>query len=375
MRGRDRTAPPGRPPARAAGRRHDAAGDPPDLDDAPPDFADDPRDLADEAGDDPGDDRDAALADDIEQRIDVHAEMLTNRLRKRARHLRKWAQRSGVTCYRLYDRDIPEIPLIVDWYDGRLYLSRYERRREYTLVWTEAMATAAGAALDVPAHAIYLKERRRQRGTAQYEPLDRSGERFIVREGDCRLWVNLRDYLDTGLFLDHRDTRLRVGREARGKRFLNLFCYTAAFTVHAAVGGAVETESVDLSHTYLDWAHDNLALNDVAGPAHRLVREDVFSYLRHARPGFDLAVLDPPTFSNSKMMDDVLDVQRDHVQLINGTLALLRPGGVLYFSTGFRRFKLDAARIRAATLDDITEQSTPEDFSGQRPHRCWRLVK
>jgi 23S rRNA G2069 N7-methylase RlmK/C1962 C5-methylase RlmI len=352
MRARDRSAPsPGRPPDPRTQR------------------ADDPGDV-----DDPGD-PDAPGDDDVEQRIDVHAEMLANRLRKRARHLRKWAQRSGVTCYRLYDRDIPEVPLIVDWYDSRLYLARYERRREYTLAWTEAMAAAAGAALGVPEHAIYLKERRRQRGTAQYEPLDRSGERFVVREGDCRLWINLRDYLDTGLFLDHRDTRARVASEARGARFLNLFCYTGAFTVHAAVGGAIETESVDLSHTYLDWAHDNLALNGVAGPAHRLVRDDVFSYLRQARPGFDLAVLDPPTFSNSKMMDDVLDIQRDHVQLINGTLALLRRGGVLYFSTGFRRFKLDAARVRAAALDDITDQTTPEDFRGQRPHRCWRLVK
>ncbi len=361
MRDRDRSAPPGRfpdPPAhRADGPEY---GDHPDDDPADP--------GADSASGDPG-------AHDIEQRIDVHAEMLTNRLRKRARHLRKWAQREQVSCYRLYDRDIPEVPLIVNWYDGRLYLARYQRRREYSLTWLEAMATAAGAALGVPEHSIYLKERRRQRGTAQYEAMDRSGERFIVPEGQCRLWVNLRDYLDTGLFLDHRDTRLRVAREARGTRFLNLFCYTAAFTVHAAAGGAVETESVDLSHTYLDWAEDNMTLNGMGGPAHRFVRDDVFNYLHNARPGFDLAVLDPPTFSNSKMMEDVLDVQRDHVQLINGTLALLRPGGVLYFSSGFRRFKLDDASIRTRTIDDITEQTTPEDFRGQRPHRCWRLVK
>jgi 23S rRNA G2069 N7-methylase RlmK/C1962 C5-methylase RlmI len=365
MRGRDRSAPPGRPDLPA--HRARGPGDADDGDDGH-DPDDDPGDASDSGSGDPG-------ADDIEQRIDVHAEMLTNRLRKRARHLRKWAAREQVSCYRLYDRDIPEVPLIVDWYDGRLYLARYERRREYSLTWLEAMATAAGAALGVPEPSIYLKERRRQRGAAQYEPMDRSGERFIVREGQCRLWVNLRDYLDTGLFLDHRDTRLRVAREARGGRFLNLFCYTAAFTVHAAVGGAVETESVDLSHTYLDWAHDNMTLNGMDGPAHRFVRDDVFAYLRSARPGFDLAVLDPPTFSNSKMMDDVLDVQRDHVQLINGTLALLRPGGVLYFSTGFRRFKLDDASIRTRTIDDITEQTTPEDFRGQRPHRCWRLVK
>lgn len=311
----------------------------------------------------------------MEQRAGEHAEMLANRLRKRARHLGLWAQRQGVTCYRVYDRDIPEIPLIVDWYDGRLYVARYERRREYPSAWVQAMLAAAAGALGVPEDAVYLKERRRQRGSAQYERLDRTGERFIVREGRCRFWVNLRDYLDTGLFLDHRDTRVRVGHEAAGARFLNLFCYTGAFTVHAAVGGARETVSVDLSHTYLDWARDNLALNRVSGSAHALVREDVLVFLRHARPGFDLAVLDPPTFSNSKKMRDVLDIQRDHVRLIDATLALLRPGGVLYFSTGARHFKLDRERLRATAIDDVTEQTTPEDFRGRRPHRCWRLVR
>jgi 23S rRNA G2069 N7-methylase RlmK/C1962 C5-methylase RlmI len=176
-------------------------------------------------------------------------------------------------------------------------------------------------------------------------------------------------------FLDHRDTRLRLGREAAGARFLNLFCYTGAFTVHAAAGGARETVSVDLSHTYLDWARDNLELNGITGPAHHLVREDVLVFLRHARPGFDLAVLDPPTFSNSKKMHDVLDIQRDHVPLVNATLALLRPGGVLYFSTGARHFKLDQGYLRAAAIEDVTEQTMPEDFRGRRPHRCWRLVR
>jgi 23S rRNA (guanine2445-N2)-methyltransferase / 23S rRNA (guanine2069-N7)-methyltransferase len=337
----------------------------------------------DDIGTDTETDIDTEIEIDMEQRAGEHAEMLANRLRKRARHLRKWAQRAGVTCYRLYDRDIPEIPLIVDWYEGRLYVARYERRREVPPAWVEAMLAAAATALDVPREAVYLKERRRQRGSAQYERLDRSDERFVVREGGCRLWVNLRDYLDTGLFLDHRDTRVRVGREAAGARFLNLFCYTGAFTVHAAVGGAIETVSVDLSRTYLDWAEDNLALNGCAGPEHHqehhakhhMVREDVFTFLRHARPGFDLAVLDPPTFSNSKKMRDILDIQRDHVELVNATLALLVPDGVLYFSTGARQFKLDAERLRATAIEDITEQTTPEDFRGRRPHRCWRLIK
>lgn len=319
--------------------------------------------------------RDAADTGATEALIATHAEMLANRLRKRARHLRRWARREGVSCYRLYDRDIPEIPLSVDWYEGRLHIAHYQRRRDHGEAWISAMVEAAGEAMSVPRDRIHVKERRRQRGAAQYERVDRSEERFVVREGDCRFLVNLRDYLDTGLFLDHRLTRARVAGEARGARFLNLFCYTGAFTVHAAAGGARETVSVDMSRTYLDWARDNLALNGFRGAAHHLVRADVLAYLREARPGFDLAVLDPPTFSNSKKMRDVLDIQRDHAGLVNGTLALLRPGGVLYFSTGARRFQLDQARIRASAIDDITAQTIPEDFRGQRPHRCWRMVR
>ncbi|ACY18211.1 class I SAM-dependent methyltransferase [Haliangium ochraceum] len=308
--------------------------------------------------------------------IASHAEMLGNRLRKRARHLRKWARRRGVSCYRLYDRDIPEIALAIDLYGERVHIASYRRRRDYGPAWRAAMAQATADALGVERELVYLKERRRQRGSAQYERLERSRERFAVREGACELWVNLRDYLDTGLFLDHRDTRARVAAEAEGTRFLNLFCYTGAFTVHAAAAGARQSVSVDLSHTYLDWTRDNLELNGLDTDAHRQVREDVFTYLHGERLAFDLAVLDPPTFSNSKKMRDVLDIQRDHVELIARTLDLLVPGGVLYFSTGYRRFKLEREALRGARrIDDITAETTPEDFRGHRPHQCWRLVR
>lgn len=307
--------------------------------------------------------------------VAAQADMLGNRLRKRVRHLRKWARREGVHCYRVYDRDIPEIPLAIDWYQGRLHLARYRRNLDPGPGWIEAMAGAAGAALEVPRERIYIKERARQRGTAQYERVDRQGERFTVDEDGHRFLVDLGDYLDTGLFLDHRLTRARVAGEARGTRFLNLFCYTGSFTVYAAAAGARETVSVDMSRTYLDWAHDNMVENRLAGPAHRFVRADVDVYLDQARPGFDLAVLDPPTFSNSKKMQGVLDIQRDHVALINRTLGLLRPGGVLYFSTNHRRFKLDEARIRARDLADITRETIPEDFTDARIHQCWRLVR
>ena len=324
--------------------------------------------------------------------------MLANRLRKRARHLRKWARREKVTCYRLYDRDIPEIPLSIDWYEGHLYVAVYRHRdgdasddrgdgQDSSTQWVDAMARAAGRALEVPDDRLYVKERQRQRGSRQYERLDRSGQELIVSEGGHRFLINLRDYLDTGLFLDHRMTRARIQAEAAGRRFLNLFCYTGAFTVYAAAGGAASTVSVDLSPRYLAWGKRNVELNELAGPQHQWIRADVVDSLRSGTfPGgdprpFDLALLDPPTFSNSKKMAGVLDVRRDHPALIAGTLALMRGGGALYFSTNARRFRLDEASIDAASIEDLDGPKSPgpgtipPDFDRRSPHRCFRIVK
>lgn len=299
----------------------------------------------------------------------VAAEMFGNRLRKRARHLRKWARREGVTCFRVYDRDIPEIPLAVDIYEDHLHVSEFA---DCDPAWTDAMVAVAQDALGVTGTA-HVKRRERQKGLQQYERVDDAGERVIVREGGYRFYVNLGDYLDTGLFLDHRLLRARVGAESAGKRVLNLFCYTGAFTVYAAGGGASSTVSVDLSNTYLRWARDNLQLNGLDG---ELRRADALALLddppRDLEP-FDLVVLDPPTFSNSKKMRDVLDVQRDHPRLINGALRLLRPGGALYFSTNHRRFRLEPARLATPRVEDITAATTPPDFP--RAHRAWRLVR
>jgi 23S rRNA (guanine2445-N2)-methyltransferase / 23S rRNA (guanine2069-N7)-methyltransferase len=308
----------------------------------------------------------------------TQAEMLANRVRKRARHLRKWAQRQGVTCYRLYDRDIPEIALAIDWYEGHLHISRYRRERDDAEPpqWLTIMAEAAAGALDLPAGRVHIKERQRQRGPSQYQRLGDSDVFMVVSEGGHRFAVNLDDYLDTGLFLDHRLTRARVEREAAGARFLNLFCYTGAFTVYAAAGGARETLSVDLSNRYLDWAWKNLELNGLAGPAHRLVRADAREHVRRPpRQLFDLAVLDPPTFSASKKMQGTLDIKRDQRELINHTLGWLRRGGVLYFSTNARRFKLDHEAIDAAAIEDISAATTSEDFSAHPGHRCWRITR
>jgi len=307
----------------------------------------------------------------------AQAEMLANRLQKRSRHLAKWGRRTGVSCYRLYDCDIPEIPLVIDWYEGRLHVSAYARAGDAVRddAWLDELASAASSALGVAREDTFAKRRAGQPGAAQYRRLGNERAVFTVREAGLRFHVNLSDYVDTGLFLDHRETRARVGREAAGKRFLNLFCYTGAFTVHAASGGAIATTSVDLSKTYLEWAGENLRLNALAGPQHELVRADALEFLARETGPYDLAVLDPPTFSNSKKMRGALDLQRDHAALVNATLRRLVPGGVLWFSTNFRRFKLDEAALEAAAIEDVSRATLPEDFPDPRTRFCWRIVK
>jgi len=307
-----------------------------------------------------------------------HAEMLRNRLVKNARHLRRWARREQVSCYRVYDRDIPEVPLVIDWYDGHLVVAARLREDERERAgWLEALVAVAAAALEVPAAQVHLRRRERLRGGEARHQAAR-GRSLIVVEAGLRYQVDLDGHLDTGLFLDHRPLRRRIAAEAGGRRFLNLFCYTGAFTVCAAAGGAASSASVDLSHTYLERARANLELNRLDHAEHRLHQADVLRFLDeppYPPRSFDLAVLDPPTFSSSKRMDDVLDVQRDHRWLLERTLALLSPGGELYFSTNRRHFRLDADRLPVATIDDITEQTIPPDFRDRRVHRCWRLVR
>jgi 23S rRNA G2069 N7-methylase RlmK/C1962 C5-methylase RlmI len=308
---------------------------------------------------------------------EAQAEMLANRLRKRSRHLAKWARRADVSCYRLYDCDIPEIPLVIDWYEGRLHVSAFARASDPVRddAWLEAMARAAASALGVAREDTFAKRRAGQAGAKQYDRLGDARAVFTVTEAGLRFRVNLSDYVDTGLFLDHRETRVRVGREAAGKRFLNLFCYTGAFTVHAAAGGARATTSVDLSKTYLDWASENLRLNGLDRPEHELVRADASEFRERDTGPYDLAVLDPPTFSNSKKMRGELDLQRDHPRLVNATLRRLVPGGVLWFSTNFRRFKIDLPALEATSIEDVSRATLPEDFPDPRTRYCWRMVR
>ena len=309
------------------------------------------------------------------------AEIFRNRLAKRARHLRRWPTRRGITCYRLYDRDIPEVPLVVDRYEDYLHITEYERPHEHTPAehgdWLDLMARTVGEVLEIPRTQIFLKKRSRQRGTQQHEQVDEKKKVVTVAEGDLKFQVNLSDYVDTGLFLDHRTTRSLVRESAEGCRFLNLFGYTGAFTVYAIDGGAAKTTTVDLSQTYLDWTARNLAFNGMQGPPHRMIRSDAMTFLEGLPldTRFDLAVVDPPTFSNSKRTDTFWEVQRDHVALLNRVLEVLVPGGILFFSTNFRQFKLNESAIEHATVREISRQTVPEDFRNKRIHRCWRMVR
>ena len=307
------------------------------------------------------------------------AKMFANRLRRKARHMRRWPSR-GVTCYRVYNRDIPEIPLAVDLYEGRVHVAEYDRPHDRTIAehadWLDLMIGTIAGVLEVPREDIHLKRRRKQKGPDQYDKVSDARNVFNVREGGLVFEVNLSDYLDTGLFLDHRITREMVRQESSGKRMLNLFAYTGAFSVYAADGGAASTTTVDRSNTYLAWARRNMVANGLEGPQHRFERADAMEFVRSRRGGehYDLAVVDPPTFSNSKEFPGAFDVQRHYGQLLPATARLMPAGGVIYFSTNFRQFKFEPAALPGLEALDISRQTVPEDFRNQRIHRCWRLI-
>ncbi|NOY43739.1 MAG: bifunctional 23S rRNA (guanine(2069)-N(7))-methyltransferase RlmK/23S rRNA (guanine(2445)-N(2))-methyltransferase RlmL [Planctomycetes bacterium] len=308
------------------------------------------------------------------------AEEFANRLRKRARHLRRWPTKRGITCYRLYERDIPEVPLVVDRYEDALHIAEFERPHERTAAehadWLDHMVRTAAKVLEIPRKSVYLKHRTRQTGTTQYERVNDEKSVRHVHEDGLMFQVNLSDYLDTGLFLDHRITRKIVREAASGAKFLNLFAYTGSFTVYAAAGGAAKTTSVDLSSNYLDWAEENLRLNNFTGDQHRLVRRDAKVFLESLAKDeqFDLAVVDPPTFSNSKRLENDWDVQNDHHTLLNLLIPHMTPGGVIFFSTNSRRFKLNEASLAGVDIHEISRQTVPEDFRNKRIHRCWRMI-
>lgn len=321
------------------------------------------------------------------------AQSVANRIAKNRRHLGKRLERDGISCYRIYDADIPEYAAAIDVYtavgrDGAkqpgeafpqtwLHVQEYAAPREIPEhVARERLAElvrAAEAGFGLPRHRIALKTRQRGKGGSKYGRFDGRGEFLVVEEGGLRFRVNLFDYLDTGLFLDHRPLRVRIGGMARGRRVLNLFCYTATASVHAAAGGAASTTSVDLSATYLEWATRNFTLNGLGGPAHRLVQADAMEWLRHDRGRYDLVFVDPPTFSNSARAGD-FDVQRQHVELLELCARRLAPGGRVLFSNNLRRFRLDSEALAAFVVNDITPSTLPPDFArNPRIHQAFEL--
>jgi 23S rRNA (guanine2445-N2)-methyltransferase / 23S rRNA (guanine2069-N7)-methyltransferase len=306
------------------------------------------------------------------------AQMFANRLIKNNRNLNNWRKKTGVTCYRLYDADLPEYSVAIDIYANWAHVQEYAAPKtidpDKAEMRLKEILEVIPAVLSVPANHIILKQRTRQKGKSQYEKHDARHEFLTVEENGAKYRVNLRDYLDTGLFLDNRLLRAHIQSLAKDKRFLNLFCYTATATVAAGLGGAKNSVSVDLSKTYLDWARQNFALNGMSTSLHYLVHDDCLEWLKDNQKTFDLILLDPPTFSNSKRMDDVLDVQRDHVWLINKTMQHLSKNGVLIFCTNARKFKLEAEMLAEYAIKNISAQTIDMDFKrNPNIHQCWEI--
>ena len=312
--------------------------------------------------------------------------MFRNRLTKVFRHISRQAKRLGVSCYRVYDHDLPEFPFCIEIYEDKLYVAEYKRYHGLTEEqyddWIRKSIAVMSEVFHVHPEYIFLKQRKVKSGrTDQYRKTAEEKNEFVVKENNLKFIVNLSDYLDTGLFLDHRVTREIVKKESGSKKVLNLFCYTGSFSVCAAAGGASEVVSVDLSKTYLEWAERNMHLNGYTtnsplGDGGKYVHADVMKYVE-ALPSnyFDIVILDPPTFSNSQRMDEFLDIQRDHVKLINDSLNGLKKDGILYFSTNSRKFILDNDKIKAGTIKDITKATTPFDFEGKLFRWSFRIQK
>ncbi|MEH6589769.1 MAG: bifunctional 23S rRNA (guanine(2069)-N(7))-methyltransferase RlmK/23S rRNA (guanine(2445)-N(2))-methyltransferase RlmL [Halioglobus sp.] len=307
------------------------------------------------------------------------SQMFANRIRKNKKRLSRWLKRENIECYRLYDADMPEYAVAVDVYADHLHVAEYQAPKEIEPETAEKrlqeVVMALPEATGVAPAAIAYKQRQRQRGSKQYEKEDSRDELITVSEGGVRVLVNLHDYLDTGLFLDHRPLRQRLGRESAGKDFLNLFCYTGVATLHAAKGGARSTTNVDLSNTYINWLRKNLAVNGLDETRNTLVQADCLKWIEDCEQRFDLVLLDPPSFSNSRRMDDSFDVQRDHGPLLRSAMNLLRHNGSLYFSNNRRSFILDEELGDEFLIENISSETIDPDFErNQKIHQCWKLT-
>ena len=329
----------------------------------------------------------------VKTKTDLQAEMLFNRLQKRFRHLKKWAKRINTNAFRLYDRDIPEIPLVLDYYaggvSGYLYDRPYEKDERKERFWLGEMKKTISSVLQIQEENIFLKERKRQRGKGQYEKFLDKGFLIDVYENGITFRVNLSDYLDTGLFLDRRKLRVIIQNESRGKKVLNLFCYTASFSIYSALGGAEYIDSVDLSNTYLDWAQSNFELNNLKAHrissfenaryfSYRLIRDDVFSFIARAKKEkrlWDIIILDPPSFSNSKKMFGTLDLRRDYKELILESVSCLNKNGILWFSANVKNFSLVKDEFPNLNIQDMKNSIIDEDFRCKKIPSCYRIMQ
>jgi 23S rRNA (cytosine1962-C5)-methyltransferase len=304
-----------------------------------------------------------------------------NRLSKVYKHIGKIARKQNLTCFRVYDIDLPEFPFIIDVYKDMIYVAEYKSKHKLSEedydTWLNTSLEIIQEVFEVEKENVFLKLRERQKGEQQYAKLNKEKKELIVDENGLSFIVNLSDYLDTGLFLDHRLTRQKVKEIAKDKSVLNLFSYTGSFTVYAASGGANKITTVDLSKTYINWAKRNLTYNKLYDDTkHEFLQTDVLQYLKTVEPkSYDLIILDPPTFSNSKRMEDILDIQRDHVTIINQCLDILADNGILIFSTNYRNFILDIEKLATQKIKDITKQTTPFDFEGKLKRKCYWIEK
>ncbi len=300
--------------------------------------------------------------------------MIKNRLEKNFKKLKSWAERHQIEAFRLYDRDIPEYPYIVDIYKDHFLIYDKSDLRDKDKNHLPHVQEALKALFKCDDSQVVVKKRERQEGLKQYEKLDAKEDTFVIRESQALIKVNLYDYLDTGLFLDHRPMRQKVFKTVQGKRFLNLFCYTGSVSVFAALGGA-RTTSVDMSQTYLRWAQDNFQLNNIDLGNHSFINADVLEWLRAQKNSntFDVIFLDPPTFSNSKKMEDTFEVERDQDFLVESCMQMLAPEGVLYFSNNKRKFKISDSILSKYRVKEITTESIPQDFHDKKIHNCFEI--
>lgn len=310
-----------------------------------------------------------------DEKAEHHAEILANRLKNRYRHLARRFRRANVDVFRLYDRDIPEVRAVVDWYQGHLVVGEYIRLQTGPQ-WLPRMARAAGEALNVPQDKVFIKRRQtKSPAGARYQRSRNRGKRFAVSEFDLKFWVNLDGFLDTGLFSDHRETRKLFRAMAKGQDVLNLYAYTGAFSCAAAAGGAKSVVTVDRSSTYVNWARDNFQLNRMNNPAYEFVRSDTEEYLeflKRKKRKFTLAFVDPPSFSNRRGKSS-FDVNCHHPELLEKVFSVMAPGSTVLFSTNHQRFDPKLDRLKVKRIRELTPAAIPEDYRNKLVHRCWRI--